>query len=89
MLNVLQVKAGYTLVKDKAVGYWWLGQWAFGALPLLHFHYLPYPKREGLLFFSMANRPHIIVGHPTVSQEPLLVPLSILPEAAVEPVHPT
>ena len=77
-------------MKDKAVGYWGLRQWAFGAFPLLPFHYLPYPKRVGfLLVFSMAHRPHIIMGHPTVSQKPLLVPLSILPEVAVDPVHPT
>ena len=89
VLNVLQVKARCALGQDKTVGYWWLGQWAFGALPLLPFHYLPYPTREGfLLFFSMVYRPHIIVGHPTVPQELLLVPLSIPPEAAVEPVHP-
>ena len=87
---MLQVKAGYTLVKNKAVGYWWLGQWALGALLLLPFHYHLHPKREGfLLFFSMAHRPHIIVGNLAVPQEPLLVPLSILPEAAVEPIHQT
>ena len=30
----------------------------------------------------------MILGHPTVPQELMLVPLSIPPKAAVEPVHP-
>ena len=73
-----------------AVGYWWLGQWAFGALPLLPFHYLPHSTREGfLLFSSMAHRRHLILGHPAVPQKLLLVPLSIpLGAAAVKLVHP-
>ena len=42
-----------------------------------------------LLPFSMAHILHIIVGHPVVPQEdPLLVLLSIPPEAATELVHP-
>ena len=61
---------------------------AFGLLGL-SFHCLPHPTREGfLLFSSMAHRQHIILGHPVVLEKLLLVPLSILPEAAVEPVHP-
>ena len=37
----------------------------------------------------MTHRRQIILGHPAVPQKLLLVPLSILPEAAVvEPIHP-
>ena len=35
----------------------------------------------------MALRQHMILGHPAVPQDLLLVPLSIPPEAVVEPVH--
>ena len=62
--------------------------WAvdFKALPLLPSHYFAHSTRKGfLLLFSMANILHIIVGHPAVPQELLLIPLSILPEAVVEP----
>ena len=72
------------------MGFWWLGQWAFGALPLLHFYYFPHSTREEfLLLFSMAHILYLIVGHPAVPQEELLlIPLSIPPEATVEPAHP-
>ena len=54
-----------------------------GVLPLP-----PQSTREGfLLLSSMAHRQHMILGHPSVPQELLLVLLSIPPEAAVEPVH--
>ena len=49
----------------------------------------PQSTRKGfLLLSSMAHRQHMILGHPAIPQEFLLVPLSIPPEAAVEPVHP-
>ena len=69
------------------MGYWWLGQWAFGVLPLLPFHYFPHSTREEcLLLFSMAHILYLIVGHPAVPQEELLlIQLSIPPKAAVEP----
>ena len=72
------------------MGCWWLGQRAFGALPLLPFHCLPYSTREGfLLFSSMAHRWHLILGHSAVPQKLLLVPFSIPLEAtAVKPGHP-
>ena len=41
-----------------------------------------------LLLFSMAKKQHFNLGHPAVPQELLLIPLSIPPEAAVEPAHP-
>ena len=64
---------------------WVVGFWG---LPLLPFHYLPHSTREGFcLLFSMAHILHIIVGYPAVPKELLLVPLSIPPEATVEPVH--
>ena len=87
MWIVLQGKAGCTLV----VGYFRVGQWTFGALPLLPSHYFPHSTREGfLLLFSMSHILHIIVGHPTVPQDLLLVLPSIPPEAeaAVEFLHP-
>ena len=79
----MQVKAEYTLV----VGYFRVGQWTFGALPLLPSHYFPHSTREEfLLLFSMAHILYLIVGHPAVPQEELLlIQLSIPPEAAVEP----
>ena len=88
-LVVLQGKAGkaeYTLV----VGYFGVGQWTFGALSLLPSHYFPHSTREGFLFlFSMAHILHIIVGHPAVPQDLLLVLPSIPPEveAAVKLLH--
>ena len=36
----------------------------------------------------MAKRQHLIQGHLAVPQELLLIPLSIPPEAIVEPAHP-
>ena len=36
----------------------------------------------------MAKKQHLILGHPTVPQDLLLIPLSIPPEATVEPAHP-
>ena len=36
----------------------------------------------------MAKKQHLILGHPAVPQELLLIPLSIPHEAAVEPAHP-
>ena len=36
----------------------------------------------------MAKKQHLILGFPAVPQELLLIPLSIPPEAAVEPPHP-
>ena len=86
MWIVLQGKAEYTLV----MGYFWVGQWTFGALPLLPSHYFPHSTSEGfLLLFSMAHILHIIVGHPEVPQDLLLVLPSIPPEAeaAVELLH--
>ena len=91
-VDVLLVYVGCAFGKERvlAVCCWWLGQWAFGALPLLPFHYLPHSTREGFpLFSSMAHRRHLILGHPTILQKLMLVPLSIPSEAtAVEPVHP-
>ena len=87
MWIVLQGKEEYTLVVD----YFGVGQWTFGALPLLLFHYFPHSTGEGFfLLFSMAHILHIIVGHPTVPQDPLLVLPSIPPEAeaVVELLHP-
>ena len=79
----MQVKAEYTLV----VGYFRVGQWTFGALPLLPSHYFPHSTREEfLLLFSMAHILYLIVGHPAIPQEELLlIQLSIPPEATVEP----
>ena len=36
----------------------------------------------------MAKKQHLVLGQPAVPQELLLIPLSIPPEAAVEPTHP-
>ena len=86
-LVMLQGKVEYTLV----VGYFGVGQWTFGVLPLLPSHYFPHSTREGfLLLFSMAHILHIIVGHPAVPQDLLLVLPSIPPkaEAAIELLHP-
>ena len=78
---------GNTLV----VAYFGVGQWTFGALPLLPSHYSPHSIREGfLLLFSMAHILHIIVGHPAVPQD-LLQVLPLIPseaEAVVELLHP-
>ena len=41
-----------------------------------------------LLLFSMAKKQHLILGHPAIPQELMLIPLSIPPEVAVEPAHP-
>ena len=80
------------MVQDRVhlvVGCRWPEHWAFGALPLPPFHYFPHSTREEfLLLFSMAHILYLIVGHPAVPQEELLVPLSIPPEAAVKLVHP-
>ena len=87
VLGLLQVWAVCTL----AMGYFGVGLWIFWALPLLPSHYFPHSTREGfLLLFSMAHILHIIVGHPAVPQDLLLVLPSILPEAeaAVELLHP-
>ena len=84
---MLQGLVEYTLV----VGYFGVGQWTFGALPLLSFHYFPHSTREGfLLLFSMAHILHIIMGHSAVPQDLLLVLPAIPPEAeaAVELLHP-
>ena len=55
-----------------------------GILPLP-----PKSTREGfLLLSSMAHRQHMILGHPIVPQELLLVLLSIPLKVVVEPVHP-
>ena len=86
-LVVLQGETEYTLV----VGYFGVGQWNFGALPLLHFHSFPHSTREVvLLLFSMAHKLDIIVGHPAVPQDLQLVLTSIPPEAeaVVELLHP-
>ena len=83
---MVQVKAEYTL-GQWAVGISWLGQWTFGAFLFLPFHYFPHSTREEfLLLFSMAHILYLIVGHPAVPQEELLlIKLSIPPEATVEP----
>ena len=36
----------------------------------------------------MAKKQHLILGHLAVPQELMLIPLSIPPEAAVDPAHP-
>ena len=60
-----------------------------GVLPLPPFHCIPRSTREGfILLSSMAHRQHMILGHPVVPQDLLLVLSSIPLEAAVELVHP-
>ena len=56
---------------------------------MLPFHCFPHSTREEfLLLFSMAHILYLIVGYPAVPQEELLlIPLSIPPEAAVEPAQ--
>ena len=98
MLILVQVKAEYTLGHLRgllAVGCFGVGQWTFWVLHLVPSHYFPfhYPPQSALgrflLPFSMAHILHIIMGHPVVPQEDLLlVLLSIPPEAATELVHP-
>ena len=45
-------------------------------------------KGRLLHLFSMAKKQHLILRHPAVPQELLLIPLSIPLEAAAEPAHP-
>ena len=85
------------------MGIWCLGQWKWGsilwelverhsfwALPLLLFHCPPQlASGRFLLLFSMAHILYLILGHPAVPREELLlIQLSIPPEAAVELAHP-
>ena len=62
--QILQVKvvlqAGYTLGQQRVlleVGCLWLGQWTFGALLFLPFHYPPQSALGRFLFFAVYIAP--------------------------------